>query len=160
MRVGTRAILFGTGVLALLSLACSPCSSQSGATHRTLNAEPVKVPLITPLAPGRAEAFFKLDTGGDQMTQHPKEAGLMVVVRVESNEYRQTIASCQNPGIGSALGGGTERELEVAICDGEYWLVTEPGIVIVVRMDKNPSGEEVTRFNLPGNVRAVRPQDR
>jgi hypothetical protein len=82
------------------------------------------------------------------------------VVRVEGDEYRQTIASCRNPGLGSALGGGTERELEVALCNGEYWLVSEPGTVFVVRMDKKPDGEQVTRFDLPGSVRAVRPQER
>lgn len=159
-RATRRTTLFAAGVLACLVVACSPTGNQSGAVRRTLDAEPVKIRLMTPLPPGRAEAFFKLDTGGDQMTQRPKEAGLMVVVRVESDEYRQTIASCQDPGLGSALGGGTERELEVAICDGEYWLVSEPGIVSVVRMDKKPDGEQVTRFDLPGSVRAVRPQDR
>jgi hypothetical protein len=120
----------------------------------------MRIRLQTPVPPGRAEAFFKLDTGGDQMTQRPKEAGLMVVVRVGIDEYRQTIASCQDPGLGSAFGGGTERELEVAICDGEYWLVSEPGTVSVVRMDKKTGGEPVTRFDLPDSVRAVGPQDR
>jgi len=140
--------------------ACAPTGSESGAARRALDAVPVHVRLATPLPAGRAEAFFKLDTGGDQMTRRPKEAGLVVVVRIESNEYRQTIASCVDPGLGSALGGGTERELEVAICDGEYWLVSEPGIVSVVRMDRKPNGQQVARFDLPGGVRAVRPQDR
>jgi hypothetical protein len=158
--VPRRATLLAAGILACLVLACSPTGDQSSATRRALDAEPVTVRLATPLPAGRAEAFFKLDTGGDQMTQRPKEAGLVVVVRVESNEYRQTIASCVDPGLGSALGGGTERELEVAVCDGEYWLVSEPGIVSVVRMDKKPDGEQVARFDLPDGVRAVQPPDR
>jgi hypothetical protein len=65
--------------------------------------------LQTPVPPGRAEAFFMLDTGGDQMTQRPREAELMVVVRMAHDEYRQTIASCRYPGLGSALGGHRVR---------------------------------------------------
>ncbi len=159
-RATKRVAPFAAGMLACLIIACAPTGNQTGAVRRPLDTEPVRIRLHTPIPPGRAEAFFKLDTGGDQMTQRPKEAGLMVVVRVGIDEYRQTIASCQDPGLGSALGGGTERELEVAICDGEYWLVSEPGSVSVVRMDKKPNGEPVTRFDLPDSVRAVRPQDR
>jgi hypothetical protein len=145
--------------LALMVSACSQNGNEPDIERRILNTEPVKVLLKTPLPPGRAEAFIALDTGADQMMRSRKEAGLMVVVRSENNEYKQTIASCQNPSLGSALGGGTERELEVAICDGEYWLISEPGVVSVLRMDKEPRGKQVFRFTLPGNILAVRPQD-
>jgi len=128
---------------------------------RPLDAEPVRTLLKTPLPPGRAEAFFAMNTGGDQMTLRPKEAGLMVVVRVGTDEYRQTIASCPDFGLGSALGGGTERELEVAMCDGEFWLMSEPGSVSVVRMNEKLNGETIARFNLPDGVRAIAsPQSR
>ena len=83
------------------------------------------------------------------MSSHNKEAGLVVVVRVASKEYRQTIASCRDPGLGSALGGGTERELEIAVCSGEYWSISEPGTVKVLRMDKNPKGQAVAKFAMP-----------
>lgn len=94
------------------------------------------------------------------MTQRAKEAGLVLVVRVGMVEYRQTVASCRDPGLGSALGGGSERELEVAVCDGEYWLLSEPGSVSVVRMGKERGGRPVTRIQLPDRVRAVTPRDR
>jgi hypothetical protein len=125
-----------------------------------LDAKPVNVRLKIPLPPGRAEAFFKLDTGADQMTQRAKETGLVVVMRIGGDEYSQTISSCRDPGLGSALGGGTERELQVAICDGEYWLISEPGTVTVLRVDRKPDGDEVTRFNLPDDTRAVKPPER
>lgn len=160
VQIGRYAMFLMCCGLALIVAACSPNGNKPGTERRTLNAAPVKVLLKTPLPPGRAEAFFTLDTGADQMTQSRKEAGLVVVVRSENNEYRQTIASCQNPSLGSALGGGTERELEVAICDGEYWLVSEPGVVSVLRMDKKPSGTQVFRITLSGRTLAVRPQDR
>jgi len=128
--------------------------------RRPLDAAPVKTRLQAPVPPGRAEAFFTLNTGGDQMGQRAKEAGLMVIVRVGTDHYQQTIASCPDPGLGSALGGGTERELEIAACDGEYWLISEPGRVSVVRMDKKQEGETITQFDLPDGVRAVTPPDK
>jgi len=150
---------FAVGTLACLIVACSPSDDQTRLKRRPLDAKPVKTRLQTPIPPGQAEAFFELNTGSDQMGQLPKEAGLMVIVRVGIDEYRQTIASCPDPGLGSALGGGTERELEIAICDGEYWLISEPGRVSVMRMDKKPGGEQITRFDLPDNLRAVKPKN-
>ncbi|MGH8622588.1 MAG: hypothetical protein ACRET3_10650 [Burkholderiales bacterium] len=95
------------------------------------------------------------------MTKQPKEAGLVVVVRIGRDEYRQTIASCRDPGLGSALGGGTGSVLEVAICDGEYWLLSEPGLVTVVRVDTRPDTQRVARFDLlDGTTRAVKPEAR
>jgi hypothetical protein len=134
---------------------------KSAKTPRPLDAKPIKTRLKTPLPPGRAEASFKFNTGGDQMTLSPSipEAGLMVVVRVESDLYEQTIASCADPSAGTALGGGTERELNVAICNGEYWLITEPGSVAVMRMDRKSDGELITRFDLPAGVRAIYPEN-
>ena len=99
--------------------------------------------------------MFALNTGGDQMTTTAREAGLVVIVRVGADEYRQTVASCPDPGLGSALGGGTERELEVAICNGEFVLVSEPGLVTVVPIENGVEGKAVARFELPSGVRAV-----
>ncbi|MBI4680999.1 MAG: hypothetical protein HY753_07300 [Nitrospirae bacterium] len=117
----------------------------------------VEIHLSSPMPAGKAYAYFDIYTGGDQMTSKRKEAGLVFVVRYGSSEFRQTIASCREPGHGSALGGGTERELEMAICDKEYQLISEPGAVFVVRTDEKPGGEQVARFELPVSVRAVSP---
>lgn len=153
------ALLWVAG-LATLLLACGPKETPDTHAPRALDTRPTKTKLATPLPAGRAEAKFALNTGGDQMAQRPKEAGLMVVVRVDGKEYRQTIASCRDPGLGSALGGETERELQVATCRGEYWLISEVGHVSVMRVDRKPEGEEVARIPLPAGVRAVAAPDR
>jgi hypothetical protein len=145
-------------VLSACLLACSPeqTPTPAGAAQpRALDAQPAKTKQQSPLPEGKAEALFRLDTGGDQMTETSREAGLVVVVRVGEDEYRQTIATCPDPGLGSALGGGTERELEVAICNGEYVLVSEPGLVSVVPMENGAEGKAIARFELPSGVRAV-----
>jgi hypothetical protein len=142
----------------MLLLAACPTADNQAPARRSLDSTPVRSQLATPLRRGHAEAFFTLNTGADQMGQRPKEAGLVVVVRVGTDEYRQTIASCRDPGLGTALGGGTERELEVAACDGEYHLISEPGTVTVLRVDRQPPGDVVARFDLPNrSTRAVRP---
>ena len=101
-----------------------------------------------------------MDTGGDQMTRTSRQAGLVVIVRVGDDEYRQTIATCPDPGLGSALGGGTERELEVAICNGEFMLVSEPGLVSVVPIENGSEGKPIARFELPSGVRAVNAKEK
>jgi hypothetical protein len=140
-------------------VACSPQSNApepaSAPQPRTLDAEPIPSKLQTPLPEGRAEALFTLNTGGDQMTTTAREAGLVVIVRVGDEEYSQTVASCPDPGLGSALGGGTERELEVAICNGEFILVSEPGRVSVVPIENGVEGPAIAQFELPSGVRAV-----
>ena len=139
-------------------LACSPAETPApapAAQPRVLDAQPAKTKLQSPLPEGKAEALFRLDTGGDQMTETSREAGLVVVVRVGGDEYRQTIASCPDPALGSALGGGTERELEIAICNGEYVLVSEPGLVSVVLIENGAEAKAVARFELPKGVHAV-----
>lgn len=148
--------------VALLSaflVACSPQPNTpapaSDGQPRELDAQPIKTKLQAPLPEGRAEALFSLNTGGDQMTETSRQAGLVVIVRVGDDEYRQTIATCPDPGLGSALGGGTERVLEVAICNGEFMLVSEPGLVTVVPIQDGAEGKAIARFELPSGVRAV-----
>ena len=92
------------------------------------------------------------------MGQTTRPARLEAVVRVKDQELVRTIAACQSPSTGSALGGGGERELEVALCDGEFWLVSEPGVVRVEEMTAPNQRREVARFELGGaEVRAVSP---
>jgi hypothetical protein len=127
---------------------------------RALDPQPSPRPLATPLPAGRVEALFVLETGGDQMRRGRVEAGLAFVVRYGSQEFWQTIASCREPARGSVLGGGTERELEIARCGGEYWLLSEPGVVTVRRGDPM-EGAVVTRLILPEpSMRAVSPASR
>jgi hypothetical protein len=117
--------------------------------------------LTTPLPAGRAEARFWFDTGGDQMSEGPgRQPRLYAIVRFSDRELRQFIAGCDDPSSGTALGGGTERELDVAACGAEYWLISEPGVVRVVRVEDATEKEDVARFELgdPG-LRATSPAD-
>lgn len=154
------AALFWMSVFIGLTIACQDERDGAVSQRRSLDASPTRVRLLQPLPASEAEAFFRLETGADQMTQTRKEAGLMVVVRHGDNEYRQVISSCPDPGLGSALGGGTETELEVAICDGEYWLISHPGFVTVLRVEKTSGAQEIARFSLPPGVRAALPKER
>ena len=137
-------------------LACSQSDDHTPA-RRQLDT----IRLQQTLPPDRAEAFFALNTGGDQLTTRSKEAGLVVVVRFGDREIRQTIATCSDPALGSALGGGGERELEVAMCNGEYRLISEPGVVQALRVDAQGANEVVASVRLPAaGLRAVKPDSR
>lgn len=147
-----------------LLLACGGCgrvpADDTASVPRALDPAPIESPYSPSLPSGRAEAYFDLDTGADQMIGRPKQAALVVIVRYGSKQLRQRIASCQEPSLGSALGGGQDP-LEVAFCDGEYWLVAEPKSVLVLRIDAAGSRREVTRIPLPPPIqRAVRPSPR
>jgi hypothetical protein len=135
--------------------------SQAGRTAarapRPLDAAPRETKLAMPLPPGRAEATFEIDTGGDIMGAPPRQAGLAVIVREGSKELRQTIASCDQASRGSALGGGG-RVLDVAICGRVYRLVARPGVVVVERGSADERPVTVARFRLARpNMRASLP---
>jgi hypothetical protein len=124
---------------------------------RPLDAAPHQTKLPTPLPPGRAEATFEIDTGGDMMGAPPKQAGLAAVVREGATERRQTIASCEEASRGSALGGG-DNVLDVAICGDMFRLVARPGLVVVERAPENGQPVIVARFPLASSdSRASRP---
>jgi hypothetical protein len=106
--------------------------------------------LEQPLPEGRAVAFFALSTGRDQMTTGRRpDASLDLIVRYGASELRQTIASCHEATLGSALGGGTGTVLEVAGCDGELWLSSKPGLVWVDRMDGDKVAARIASIRLP-----------
>ena len=148
-------------VLVMALGAACPRGNDGTPVRRPVDTAPETTRVTEPLPAGRVEAFFALHTGADQMTERGKEAGLVVVVRFADRELRQTIASCTDPALGSALGGGTARELEVAMCNGEFRLLSEPGVVRVTRTDKQPAGEVVATFALPAAaMRAVKPDSR
>jgi hypothetical protein len=164
MKAHPIANIVGFVTLSAFLLACSPQPNTpapaSGGQPRALDAQPIKTKLQVPLPEGRAEALFSLDTGKDQMGQTSRQAGLVAIVRFGEDEYRQTVATCPDPGLGSALGGGTERELEVAICNGEFMLVSEPNLVSVVPIENGIEGTAIARFELPSGVRAVSAKDK
>lgn len=134
-------------------------SAHSSATQsRALDSAPRRTALTRALPRGIAEASFELDTGGDQGAS-PKQAGLAVVVRFSRTELRQRIASCDEPSLGSALGGGADGVLEVALCGAEFWLTTGGGKVIAKRHDEQGHDLEVANIPLPqGIAQAVRPK--
>jgi hypothetical protein len=132
------------------------------AKARADDSEPRTSKLSIPLPSGASEALFAVDTGGDQMTTGARKAArLVLIVRYGASEIRQIIASCRETALGSALGGGTPTDLEVAGCDGEYRLVSIPGEVLVQRIDDGHSPSTVTRIPLPSKgMRAVSPTNR
>lgn len=150
-----RTIAF-TIAAALVSLAMGACRSPSPAPlPRPLDREPAVTTRAPALPVGVVHAFFTLDTGGDQLGGSSKEAGLVVVVRYADREARQTIATCQEPALGSALGGGEGALLEVAYCGGEYHLEARADDVAVTR-----EGAVVARIAVPaGSTPATRPPE-
>lgn len=107
-------------------------------------------PLLPALARGRAQAFFSVDAGADQLTDGaiPRRR-LLVEIRIGGERLTRIVAYCAAAELGSALGGGTQRELEAAMCDGEYWLISEPGEVTVRKGDISAAQEIVLRYELP-----------
>jgi hypothetical protein len=140
-----------------LLFGCSPRPStvraeQPSGGHELRTAAP-----SAPLKDRTAQAWLAIDTGGDQMVLERKTPRLRVLVRYQSKTMEQMLASCAEPSMGSALGGGTERELEVAFCEGEFWLIAEPGAVLVEDRSTTPA-RVVAKFQLPWpEVRAVKP---
>ncbi|SAI34438.1 Uncharacterised protein [Bordetella ansorpii] len=99
-------------------------------------------------APGSTEspvAYLQANTGGDSMLAEKKSGYALEVHVLDGSHAVKEIARCARISSGNALGGGTERELQVAICEGdernrgEYWLISEPGVVSV---RKGPIGTE------------------
>jgi hypothetical protein len=156
-------------ILLVLSLT-QPAAAAPKGSHRPrpLDPNPVTRPLSPPLPPGKAHAFLQAQTGGDQMSSGPgRQPGLQLVVHVGDREIRQLFASCPDYGLGSALGGGTERELEMAVCGRhDYVLISEPGRVRVARLAARPKpsapldGETVVKIDLPSGVRSTPPPAR
>ena len=102
------------------------------------------------LAPAAPVAYLHADTGGDSMLAQHKRGYVLALHVIDGSHSVVPVARCQRISGGSALGGGTERELEVALCEGdaqnsgEYWLVSEPGIVSV-RRGPIDSTQEIVR---------------
>jgi hypothetical protein len=101
-----------------------------GKAPRTIDLRPSLERLESPLAPGKVEASFWLNTGGDQMRCRPVQTGLGVMVRVAERQYRQQFASCDHAGHGSAI--ATPGSVDTAECDGRlYELELVEGAAVV-----------------------------
>jgi len=110
-----------------------------------------------PLPHNKAEALFWVYTGHDQMTESPLNPKLFFEIRLDSNRYIIPVDSCKNPSLGNALGGGTNNTLEVAICNYEYRIISEYGMVSVIKIGRKESKKEVVRFMLPSSIKAELP---
>ncbi|MBI4698849.1 MAG: WG repeat-containing protein, partial [Nitrospirae bacterium] len=128
---------------------------------REPDAKPVEIHLSLPIPAGKAYAYFDIYTGGDQMAYKKiKTRPLILVVRFDDKELRQTIANCEDVSHGTAAGGGTKTELEVAECDADrYWLITEKGKVLVQKGEWDKRDNIVAEISLPhGITNAVMPK--
>ena len=112
-------------------------------------------------------AYLQANTGGDSMLAgHPRGSVLELHV-IDGGHDIRPVAQCDRISGGTALGGGTERELDVALCEGdaqnrgEYWLISEPGIVSVRRgpVDSKQIIVQEHRLRDP-HMRAVIKEDR
>lgn len=145
--------------LALLCFAACAAKTQAIQTQ-TVDSTARVVASPRTLSPDRVEARFFIDSGRDQMTTAPRMSGLTLVVHIGDKEWRQTIATCVAASRGSALGGGTETILEVALCDAEFRLLSLPGSVVAERVKPDGGAIEVARIKLPKvTLRAVSPKE-
>lgn len=110
-----------------------------------------------------ATAYFHFDTGGDALLATPARTHALRV-RIEYGDVRieKTVAECTKMSGGNALGGGTVRELEVALCEGDqnnagqYWLISEPGEISVRKGALSGRQTTVAIHKLPtANLRAT-----
>jgi hypothetical protein len=128
---------------------------------RELDATPQTIVLHQPLPPGQVEAMFEVNTGGDIMGAPAREAGLVVVVRHDRIERRQTIASCAQVSRGSALGPVEDDVIDMAACGDLFRLVSTGGHVSAERLHADGSREVVSTIDLPDrHMRARRPRER
>lgn len=100
-------------------------------------------------------AFLKGNIGGEGAgaPRRPRYAVLELHV-IDGRHHVQPVAQCEQVYTGRALGGGTERELQVALCDGdwnndgEYWLISEPGVLTVRRVAAGNDRQTVLEYRL------------
>lgn len=124
---------------------------------RRLDKTPEERELASAVAPGQAEAWFEIDTGGDIMGAPPREAGLAVVFRYAKRELRQVIASCPEAVRGSVLGDIVDPVLDLVGCDGVFRLIRRSSDVIVERDEGDgASATIVTSIPIPPGIREVR----
>src|SRR5690606_9988692 len=74
-------------------------------------------------------AYLHANTGGDSMLAQRKQGYVLELHIIDGDHKIIPVATCDRISGGNALGGGTSRELEVMLCEGnkedsgEYWLI-------------------------------------
>jgi hypothetical protein len=116
--------------------------------HRDIDRAPVESTNTSPPGPGILEASFVLNTGGDQMSTRPVDAGLAVRVAFGSRLLRQQFASCKDAGHGNALADGSSA-IDWADCDGTTYSLYDLDDRVEVR---DASQAVVTAIPLPGGL--------
>lgn len=121
--------------------------------HRRIDPAPVESTNPVELPSGVVQASFELNTGGDQMSSRPVDAGLVLRVAFGRRLLLQQLASCQDAGRGNALADGSAA-IDWAICDGTTYSVHVSDTRVEVREDR--SHAVITTIALPPGLHAVR----
>lgn len=73
---------------------------------------------------------------------------------LDGRDHVESVAQCEQIYTGTTLGGGTARELQVVLCDGdwnndgEYWLISERGVVSVRRHANDGTRHTLLEYRL------------
>jgi len=140
-------------LLAVLAMAMlGACSSSPPVRNTSASTGPV--------------AYLQVNTGGDSMRASPRAKSVLELHVIDGRHHIEPVAQCDQIYTGTALGGGTERELQVALCDGdwsndgEYWLISEAGVVTVRRVSAGDYRQTVLEYRLrDAKARAVAKRD-
>jgi hypothetical protein len=166
---GKKSMMKGMRVLVIswcavfLSVGCSP-----------KNQEPTE----PSFGPQKVVAYFFANTGSDMwLAERSRPYTLEVHLSFkdvdefdgEINDVliKETIAECEQISGGTALGGGTEREIGVALCEGDephagiYWLISEPGELTVRKGWETQPQKIVLTYRMPTpNLRAIAKEEK
>lgn len=112
-------------------------------------------------------AYLSPNKGGDSAGAAGSSRFVLELHVIDGRHAIQPVAQCEQVYTGTALGGGTARELQVALCDGdwsndgEYWLISEAGVVSVRRVADGGYRQTVLEYRLRDpQARAVAKDDR
>lgn len=111
-------------------------------------------------------AYLKANTAGGNMGTPGRPRSVLELHVIEGRHTIKPVAQCEQIYSGTALGGGTKRELQVVLCegdwnnDGEYWLISETGVVSVRRGAIKGQQQTVLEYRLRDvKARAVTKQE-
>ena len=149
MRIPGRAPL-GRCLTALCLAMLGACAARAPGTS----------PGVADSGPGHAKggpapvAYLWANTGGDSLGARGQRGVALEMHVIDGDRVVEPVARCDRIAGGSALGGGTPRELQAALCEGdahnrgEYWLISEPGVVSVRRGPIGSSQQIVLEYRL------------
>lgn len=137
-------------VLAIVMLGA--CSSTPPAPQTSGNTGPV--------------AYLKANNGTNNTRILGSPRSVLELHVIEGRHHVEPVAQCDQIYTGTALGGGTARELQVVLCDGdwnndgEYWLISEAGVVSVRRVSAGNYQQTVLEYRLRDTkARAIAKRD-